>query len=826
MRYALCACSQDGILPQQILTYWFIAQIIGLAGLPLARLVVGALPAAGYPFAKPLGLLMVGYLAWLLAMLGLAPFGTGLVIACIVAVALLGGLSHAEGHPRAIWAWLRANWRTVVMYEIIFTAAFVYLAVQRSYEWGFIGPNPWGTERPMDFAFFNAIQRSATFPPHDPWMAGFSINYYYLGYLLMASVALLGGLPAGVSYNLSLALLFALAAQGIAGMVVTLVRVARPQAIRSGWAVALLSVVLVLGVGNQGGALQVISGTEKILALEGRDMLRLLVNGVGNRATVTLDPPFRGADFEGTTEIVPSDQIKDFNWWNSSRALWDSFPDENGRSRQYAITEFPFFSFWLGDMHPHVMALPFGLLAMALALHVVVRPEMPTYGQGRKSWVELLTVGAVLGGLYAINSWDLPVYLLLFLIAIFLRAVRDTHDTKQAIAWRTLGIQVLLVVFVAFALYVPFHLTFRSLVGGKAPLVDIPLLATASRTLGIVAWSKTPLQTFMIIFGLFLVPLLGWMTTNTLDRKNWYLPWVVMLVTLLIGIGIGFPLLVLAPLAAYSFMAAIERSREGFAGESFALAMFALCCAICFGTEIIYIRDTFENRMNTIFKFYYQVWLIWGTLAGYGLWRVLVAAPVQQQAPHSLMARLSLRFGQILTILLFLPLLAGALVYPILTLSKLYGEGTQIGLNGTNPRERDPDGAAAIAWLRQNVSSESVILEPTDGGYDTGGLGLGGVSSSTGLAAVMGWTGHQRQWRGGDPSVLDQIEPRRQDVDTIYTTLDSAQARDLLSKYKVRYIYVGPTERAAYSPDALAKFDQIGTVAFQQGAVTIYAVGQ
>jgi hypothetical protein len=95
----------------QILIYWLIAQLLGLAGLPLARLVLGALPERGYPFSKPLGLLATGTLAWLLAMLGLASFSAGLVAFCAVLICGLGMLAHPQGRPSAILAWLRERWR-------------------------------------------------------------------------------------------------------------------------------------------------------------------------------------------------------------------------------------------------------------------------------------------------------------------------------------------------------------------------------------------------------------------------------------------------------------------------------------------------------------------------------------------------------------------------------------------------------------------------------------------------------------------------------------------------------------------------------------------
>lgn len=835
-------------MAQQILIYWVIAQIFGLAGLPLARLVMRGLPHRGYPFAKALGLLVSGYMAWLLAMVGLAPFSAALVVACLLATMLLGILSHPDGSPRAIIAWLRASWRGVLVSEVFFTLALVYLATQRSYEWGFVGPHPWGTERPMDFAFFNAIQRSATFPPHDPWMSGFSINYYYLGYLLMACVSMLAGLPAGVSYNLSLALIYALTAQGVAGLIVALAWLARPHVARSGrsgWAAAALGVLLVLLAGNQAGALQVLTGTRMAHVLEAPDIARLVLNGIGPRATVQLSQPFNGDNYGGTTEITPVDAVKEFDWWVPSRALWDGFPDGDGKPpyKRENITEFPFFSFWLGDMHPHVMSLPFTLLALAMALAVVARDSGPQYAAGRRGWVELIVTGVVLGGLYVINSWDFPSYTLMFLLALLLRSGRTQGTGPLGVAWRPLGVQAALVVATSLLLYLPFHLTFRSLVGGRDPLIDLPILAGLSRSIGIVTWSRTPLHSFLIIFGLFLLPWLAWAAPIALRGRLFPAPWIVVLAALAIGALVGFPLLALAPLACYLALAALHRAQDGNTADAFVLAACALGCAICFGTDILFIRDGFGSRTNSIFKFYYQVWLIWGVSAAYAVWRMLPHPPSPsptmgeeeaagtgaEETPPPAPRRLTPgSVARAVVLLIFLMLLVGGLTYPALTISKLLSEGHQIGLDGTNPRARSPQGAAAIAWLRQNAPGDAVVLEAVDEnpvyGYDTASLGISGVSSSTGLATVIGWTNQQGQWRAGDPEVAAQIEPRRADVQAIYTTTDLQLARDLLRRYRVRYVYVGATERASYPAEALAKFDQLGTPVFTQGEVTIYQI--
>jgi uncharacterized membrane protein len=169
--------------------------------------------------------------------------------------------------------------------------------------------------------------------------------------------------------------------------------------------------------------------------------------------------------------------------------------------------------------------------------------------------------------------------------------------------------------------------------------------------------------------------------------------------------------------------------------------------------------------------------------------------------------------------------LAGALVYPALALRGMAEKGTLVGLAGRTPREHTAAGRASIAWLREHASPDQVLLEmvpPGGGSYSP--EGYGGVSASTGIPTVIGWVGHENQWRGGDEAAKAELDPRQQDVDTIYETRDPQEARDLLAKYEVTYVYVGTLERRAYPAESLAKFDEIAEPVFQQGEVVIYRV--
>jgi YYY domain-containing protein len=400
----------------------------------------------------------------------------------------------------------------------------------------------------------------------------------------------------------------------------------------------------------------------------------------------------------------------------------------------------------------------------------------------------------------------------------------------------------MMVILASVVMLAPFYLTFRSLVGGKEPLIDIPILATITRTLGIVTSSRTAIYSFLLIFGLFLLPLVAYTLaqgrgTTVAQPLSRSMPWIA-LAALVLGLLLGFPLLALLPLAIYAATLAAHRADRP--ATAFVLWAFALVCLVCFGTEIIYIRDGFEGqsaRMNTIFKFYYQAWLVWGVLAGYTLWWLAVRPTTDEQNrelrtenpnsepripnPERHASRITWAglFGGV-----FVLLLAGALLYPWLTAGKSFREAERIGLLGTTPREATPDGAASIAWLRDHAPGDAVVLEAVGGSYSA--EGYGGVSAASGLATVLGWPGHEDQWRGGDPAARAQIGPRQTDVTMIYMTTNAAEARALLEKYKVDYVYVGQLERNTFPPESLAKFDQIGSPVFREGDVAIYLVAE
>lgn len=769
----------------EVLLHWLVIGIFLVVGIPWSKYLFAQMPSAMLGMARPIGMALVGVVIWTVAMIGLVPFNGGGVLVVAIGIGYLGWRMCGGIDAQ----WLRQHVRAIGRSEVFFALGFIMVLFIRGRN-----ADPWGTERPMDYAFFNSMLNSPSFPPLDPWMSGFTINYYYAGYLLAAMPASITAIDPATAYNLALATTAGMVASGAVTLVDTILaswgsvqtQVSRIQ--RGIW--SLIAVLAIVVFGNFGGFLQVVSGVPEILALESRDIGRAVINGVGARENMVLSQPFRGWDFDGTTVLTPRDMWGAFNWWNPSRAVWDALPTSDGQfERRYAITEFPFFSFWLGDMHPHVMSLPFTLLIVGLALR---RAHAPT--------PDIVLPAVFLGLLYPLNSWDYPTFLLLYLGAVVWQQLRAQQT------WRHIGREVVVVVALSYVCYLPFHSTFHSLVGDAPPLVDIPVVSTLSQFFGL-APSRTEFHGLFIMFGLFIVPILLAVAHVCRDRLERGL----LLATLVIGVigaFTGFVTLTAVPLTALLLHMAFRRS-DVAPSMAVWFGAVALASILTLAVDIVYIRDTFSSRMNTVFKFYYQVWGIWSICAVVAAWYLWQHA--------------TMRWRMALVVCM-VPLMGAAAVYPAATLGQSIVQGGEWSLAGSTPRDFISGGTASIQWLRDNAPNGSVIVEGVDGQYDMKGIGVGGVSAATGLPTIMGWPGHEGQWRGGHPEANNQIGTREQDVWTIYASGDAARVQELLRQYRVRYIYVGNAERTLYGESGFAVFDTVATEVFRDGDVVIYEI--
>jgi len=799
-----------------VLIWWLAAVAIGLVVMPMALWIFRNLPDRGYAFARPLGLIVVGYLFWLGGTSGLLH---NTRVAIIFVMLLVGGLSAYLVSRKAVdlrqfWAESR---RTVIVTEVLFLLALSLFALFRAYN-----PDITGTEKPMELAFINAILRSDTFPPLDPWLSGFAISYYYFGYLMMAMLTRLTGLASDITFNLSLSLLFAMTVTGAYGLVYNLVALTERSRRKTEDKGRSSTPILYGLLGSL--FIAIIGNLEAIFEV-------LHCNGLGS------DAFWQKLDIKNlitapvSQKWYPTDM---WWWWRASRVVHDR--NALGQSIE-VIDEFPCFSFVLGDLHPHVLALPFAFLVLALALNVLMGRRESGKEPERSvapSWLmrvlpepplAVLSWALILGSLGFLNTWDLPTYLAVFMLAYAVR--RYWQDGRLSWNWLmdvlTLGLTVLVL---GVVLYLPFYIGFRSQAGG----------------IGLVILAKTRLHQYLIMFGLFIWVIAGLGVTLTqrrfaasLSAEFWVIGgisivlavgfaylgwWLLVMLTVMLGAGV---ILVwwLARQAAQGEQAqassakAIEEGSLSEHPDSVATLVFALILALMgllltFSVEFIFLKDIFNSRMNTVFKFYYQAWVLLGSASAYGVYWLLSSGQVGR-ALGGKIARGIWAVG-------FVVLLVASLAYPALApYSKAGGFAGEPTLDGTahlaRHRRADYD---AIQWLRANVGGAPTILEAPGPQYSE----YARVSTHTGFPTMLGWGGHELQWRGN----YDEPGKREPVIDTIYRDANWRQVQTLVEEYGVKYIYVGQLEREKYQlpSQAIRKFEYFMDLVYDQGGVQIY----
>jgi uncharacterized membrane protein len=188
--------------------WYLVISILGLLAFPLAYRLLPALADRGYAFSRTLGLLLWGFVFWLLSSMGVLNNNAGGLAIAVFALIALSGWALSGIRRSEIIAWFRSNRSTVIAIEVVFLLAFVFLTFVRASD-----PDITYTEKPMELAFINSIMRSPSMPPDDPWLSGFAISYYYFGYVMVAMLAKLTGVSAGVAFNLGVSIVFALTAR-------------------------------------------------------------------------------------------------------------------------------------------------------------------------------------------------------------------------------------------------------------------------------------------------------------------------------------------------------------------------------------------------------------------------------------------------------------------------------------------------------------------------------------------------------------------------------------------------------------------------------------
>ena len=760
--------------PLGVIAWWLMIGLLGLAAFPLVRATFPGLRDGGYPVARLVALLFTAWASWMAGSIGLR-YTQGMIF---VVVLLMAGISAllAWRDREEIKSIFRERRREILFIEGLALGFFLFdLAIRVG------NPDLWhrflGGEKPMDFSYLNAVLRSSTFPPYDPWYAGGYINYYYFGFVLVGTPIKLLGLLPSVAYNLVIPTLFSMAALAAYAVGTNLVaRLGKAyDAVRNvsprvaGLAAALSLVVL----GNLGTVRLIYDSLAEVGARDAEASSLGVLN-----ATVGLGRVLSQQD------RLP---IGLHHWyWDPSRAI-TAPPGEAG-----PITEFPFFTFLYADLHAHMINLPLTVLALAWAISWVLAAD-----RGRAlRWVDrILAIGMgalAIGVLAPTNTWDFPVYWTLGALAVAVAPIlRARGFTLKVAAEAVVSVGALLLL--ANLLFRPYYNWY----GAGYTEADL--------------WqgSRTSFDSYLTVHGLFLVVLLPWLAWETrqwmaatpltsLSRIRPYFG-LMIAIALILAFGIAFITadgFSIAPLVAIVLLwcGALIVRRDYPIEKRIALMMVGTAAALTFLVEaVVLVGDI--GRMNTVFKFYLQVWTLFSLAGSAAL--VWLLADMPAWGPRARYA-----WSAVFALALF-----GAVLYPLTaTFAKVRDRMaplTPISLDGMDfMREAVYDDLGqqislagdyeAIQWMQENVEGSPVIVEAQIPEYRWGSR----FSIYTGLPAVLGWNWHQRQQRAAVQSL--DVPIRADDISEFYVTSSPSAAIEFLDRYGVRYVVVGDLEKLYY----------------------------
>jgi YYY domain-containing protein len=748
--------------------------LLGYVGGTVAVALFPRFPDRGIAFGVPVGITIIWTITYAI---GRVSITAGVWIGLVVLIGTaLGTANRVE----------RVDRNAYIEVSLVFTAAFLFVVVVRAFDPAI---DPIGGEKFLDFGLLQSLLRGDTLPPQDMWFAGEPVAYYYGGHLIASILTRLTGTASQYAYNLALAGFYATlvtAVYGLAGAITADRDI--PRRLAAG-----------LGAFCVGIASNLSTPAGAILWLLPDSTARSIADATGYKLTGL---------------AAGRDQ---FSYWDASRVMSDN-PDDfvtYTPDAAFVIDEFPLFSWLNGDMHAHMMSTAFLVLTAAVCLSYYQTPE----NERTRRIALLFGVVPIIGGLIAVtNTWSFPSVAGVTVLTVAMAPSRPgtllpSEITAQCATVvpssegrRLAGALMAGVGVVLLGLFwsLPFWL-------GTASGREIAVLPDQSGLVELVAVHGL----FVLPFGLYLYARLR----RTADTRVAGLFAVGTITATLLGavmdiaaVGLVGPLLLAAwlltrwPAVADTVGLSHDDSDTDVGFETVLIVAGA---GLVILVEFVFLRENI-GRMNTVFKTYMQVWVLWGVAAGPVLaWLLTSVRPDDRRIQTGITV-------------VVVCLLCSVSLYGVFALSDHIDGSDEPTLNGTAYLDQaHPNEAGAIRWMDTTISGQPTIVTAAPAGYrwnPEDGDGASAPSSLTGIPTVAGWT-HEAQYRN------DTVYNRRvEDVREIYTGSAERQ-RTLLQTYDVEYVYVGPAERSRYGDVTLDSRQGI-TVRKETNGVVIYRVHQ
>ena len=746
------------------IVWLLLIELIGISTFAIFLKPFSTIPDKGYSISKPLGILLVSLAAWLISSSKTIPVTettTMFLLVGLVACAAIIGTTRW----RSIKQVVKHNYRIILLIEIVFILTYLVFFTIR-----YLDPGINHTEQPMDFAFLNASINTLSGQPVDPWFKGEGISYYYFGYWIFGTLTKISHLSSFASYNLALATIPAMTASILFALTTIFLKMSRKKFDFRVIACALIATTCGVFMANLQGILEFF----RINSVGSPGFWKkICIDGMQN-------PVINSVDSWRPTE---------FWWWFKTSRIINHFgPTCENEGLDYTINEFPFFSYLLGDLHPHVMVIPFLLVFFYLVYDLckqdIQKQPDATY------WSKIVLIGATVGCVCFINMWMLPVCASALIGVSLLKwlSPQPFDNTRAAKS-------ICLILGVSVLILLPYLWSFQSSVSGLSRSEY-----QTSAIHGFVVWGPLLMLSLPLVIWNFWTTPVGksWKSDMTLSLAIAGLPWLIRFLIPASNIGLdatnmlsfAIPVTFFCLISNLTLLNLVRR--EGLTHRNLVLSIFSISMLLILVPDLFYIGDVYGNRMNTVFKLHYPVWIFLSICSGYSIYHWTtgnIRTPKLLKYPYTLMACL---------------IVICAFYYsPAAAMTKI-SESSISGFNDSDLDLKESE-LSALKYARTNIEINQGILESV-GEWD----GSGFISRNTGIPNIVNWPGHQNQWRDSNPEVYQ----RATDVEIIYSTENIGQAKSLLSKYKIDFVYIGRQELNQYSNNQLAKFGSMGTLVF------------
>ena len=744
---------------------WYILiLIISLIAFPITWIIFKRWPEGGYLFSKPLGIVLASIFTWISVSYGIIQYN---ILSVFIGYILLGltSLFFIKKDLSNFKKFIHTNLKNIIKLEFLFLFIFSVFLLLR-----IVNPDLWhpykGGEKPMDFAYLNAVIKSTIFPPYDPWYSGGYLNYYYYGQFIVSNLIKSTGIPASIAYNLAVPLLAALTFT--------------------------VSFSLIRGVSYLSNV-----KTVKSYSLYAGFLGGFLVTFAGN--------------IDGLYQLVSilRNDVNSFDFWNSSRLM-------NDQSGGFEITEFPFFTFLFADLHAHLIAIPFALLSISLtfALYTKILKNDAYYGQ----FLLALLLGFIIGAIRIINTWDFPTQILLSSFIIFFGYSLYSKNSRL----ERLILSALLIFFVIVCSYVPFipfHENYELFNNG---VIRNRYYTQITDFININMFFLFVLISFIVINSKSYLNLFNKKYEKFALERNKLNIFIVIFFILFLSIAlsllftdfaiIGLSILFVSIILFYFVLSYFNKSYRDTYFFPITIVLI-LGFALSGGVEIFTVKDDI-GRMNTVFKFYLQAWILFSLASSYFLWKIFSKIGFNFRNYHFLFKSWAI------CLLIMIFSVSIYTFYGTIDRNQTRFNTNFVSLDGMEYMKSTEyyfQGEKidlmydylAIQWINNNIAGSPTIIEGITDQYQWGNR----ISIYTGLPSVVGWDWHQRQQR---VDYAYTVTSRRSDVQRFYHSTLPRTALEIIDKYDIKYVVVGQLEEYLYTNAGLEKFEEM------EGLVKIY----